>query len=133
MIAKYSNGEWGGVTPQPYKDRPGSWQGVSRHKLVAGLGVAFEMRYFEIEPNGYTSFERHEHQHAVLVLNGIGRVRLGDEWTDVAPPDVVHIESNVPHQFQNTGPEPLGIVCVVDRERDRPVLLDPSGEAYAAI
>ena len=131
MIAKYANGDWSGIEPERYKDEPGTWVGVSRRSLISSAGMGFEVRCFTLDPGGHTSFERHGHEHAVLVLNGNGRVRLGEVWTDLASHDLVHVPSGTPHQFQNTGDTPFAIVCIVDAERDRPELLDPAGEAYA--
>lgn len=131
MIAKHANGEWTGIEPESYKDEPGTWVGVSRRTLLSSPGMGFEVRYFELAPGGYTSFEKHTHEHAVMVREGQGRVRLGDAWTELAANDLVHVLSGTPHQFQNTGDTPFGIVCIVDRERDKPVILESDMEAHA--
>jgi quercetin dioxygenase-like cupin family protein len=88
--------------------------------------TSFEPRYFEIEPQGYTSFEKHAHEHFVVVLRGKGQVRLDDQEYDLNLHDMVHVKPNTPHQFSNPTSEPFGILCVVDKERDRPVLLEGS-------
>ena len=36
--------------------------------------------------------------------------------------DVIYVAPGTFHQFHATGDEPLGFLCIVDRERDRPVL-----------
>lgn len=122
-----SNGfQFPGVEVETYKDEPGTWVAVSR-RVLGSLHSSFQSRYFEMAAGGYTSFERHEHEHFVVILRGSGRVRLGDEWSEVGPGDVVRIAGNTPHQFTNPGTEPFGILCVVDNDRDRPILLDPDG------
>jgi len=75
---------WEGVPVQAYKPAVESvlaWEGVTRRVLVGASGepTAFQLRYFEIQPGGFSSLERHDHAHAVLVLRGRGRVRVGDE------------------------------------------------------
>ena len=115
------------VAVQTYKDEPGTWVSVTRRELFPESNTGFETRYFEIGPGGYTSFEKHVHEHCVVVLRGSGRVRLGDDWREVSLGDTVLVESLMPHQFQNPSLEPFGILCIVDRERDRPTLLDSSG------
>jgi quercetin dioxygenase-like cupin family protein len=95
--------------------------------LTTSAKTSFETRFFEIAPGGYTSFERHEHEHVVVVTRGRGRVRLGDEWSEIGEGDFVHVPQNTPHQFTNEFDQPFGIVCIVDRDRDRPVLLDTDG------
>lgn len=117
------------LDPTQYKDEPGTWVGVSRRILADGHGGAFEARYFEIAPGGHTSFERHAHEHVVVVLNGRGSVRLDNEWSDLVAGDLVHVPPETPHQFVNQNEEPFGILCVVDRDRDRPTLLDTEGRS----
>ncbi|MFQ6047361.1 MAG: cupin domain-containing protein, partial [Gemmatimonadales bacterium] len=65
--------------------------------------------------------EYHQHPHAVLIIRGSGRLVLGDTAHPIKPFDCVYVAPNTPHQFQATGDKPLGFVCIVDRERDRPV------------
>jgi len=33
---------------------------------------------------------------------------------------VVYVDTLEPHQLRNSGAEPFGFYCIVDRERDRP-------------
>lgn len=117
---------WRGVAARPYKppDRgQPAWKGVERFELVGrGAPTAFHLRYFEIAPRGYSSFERHRHAHAVLVVRGAGSVRLGDRLRRVAPMDFVYIPPGVPHQFR-AGRGPFGFLCPVDAVRDRPRLV----------
>lgn len=109
-----------------YKDEPGTWMTVSRRVLHPSAATSFETRYFEIAPGGYTSFEKHRHEHIVVGLRGIGKVRLGDEWSELAPGDTVRVSSMTPHQFRNDSAAPFGILCIVDRDRDRPIILGSS-------
>ncbi len=132
MILRHGQSGWEGVPVTNYKDEPGTWVGVSRRVFTEGLCCSFEARCFELSPGGFTSFERHRHTHFVLVLSGSGRVRLGNEWHTIGPMDVVLVGPEQPHRFQNDGREPLRILCVVDRERDRPVLLDPDQASEAS-
>jgi mannose-6-phosphate isomerase-like protein (cupin superfamily) len=60
----------------------------------------------------------------VLVIRGRGRVTLGDTSYDIAPFDCVYVSPGVAHQFRATGGEPLGFLCTVDRERDRPEVVE---------
>lgn len=131
MIRKFDQWDWSGVSVDRYKDEPGTWVSVTRRCLASSDAMAFEMRYFEVGPGGTTSFERHDHEHVVLVVRGRGRVLLGETWHELAPFDVVHVPSQTPHRFENAGNEPFGIVCTVDRVRDRPELLDAGKVGHA--
>jgi ribulose-bisphosphate carboxylase large chain len=106
-----------------YKQAAEHWQGVARMVLVGGHGekTRFQVRYFEIAPGGFSSLERHVHEHAVVVLRGRGQVRLGDAVHELNFGDTVYVAPNAPHQFRNpSAAEPFGFLCVVDAERDRP-------------
>jgi quercetin dioxygenase-like cupin family protein len=123
-LIRFGSYGWEGVTPDAYKDPGDSWRAVTRHRLLGSPeGMPFHLRYFEIAPGGYTTFERHEHQHAVIAIRGEGAVRLGDRWESMRFGDVVYVAPHQPHQFRAAGHEPFGFICVVDAERDRPVPL----------
>lgn len=123
MIRKWAGSGWNKIPVEKYKNEPETWMNVDRHILFDSESSQFQTRYFEIEPGGYSSFEKHTHEHCVIVLRGCGSVRLEDEWHQVEFRDVVHVQPNIPHQFKNDGSEPFGILCIVDRDRDRPTLL----------
>ncbi len=134
MAIERSEGGYPGVEVSTYKDEAGTWVGVTRRVLAGGGGTGFETRYFDVAPGGYTSFERHGHEHVVVVVKGRGTVRLGEGTHAIGPGDVVHVGPNEPHQFlaeAGTG-EGLGFVCTVDRVRDRPVLLQNDGTPRAS-
>jgi quercetin dioxygenase-like cupin family protein len=123
---------WEGVAERPYK-HGGGWQGVERHVLAGPADAAFETRYFEIAPGGYSSLEKHEHVHVVMPLRGRGRALIGSEVVELAPFDVVETPPLAPHRWVNAGAEPFGFLCTVDAERDRPQpLSDEELEALAA-
>lgn len=121
---------WDGVPLRRYKDEDGTHRGVSRQVILGEAPgeepLAFVTRYFEIEPGGYTSLEHHEHPHAVVVLRGLGSVALGADRTPIAPFDSVYVGPRVRHQFRADRGEVLGFLCIVDRVRDRPVLVADS-------
>jgi mannose-6-phosphate isomerase-like protein (cupin superfamily) len=123
MILKWHGEGWEGVENNLYKKETSSWQDVTRHVLYAHPNSDFETRYFEIGPGGYSSHEQHVHEHCVIVLRGNGVVVLDGKELEIGPFDVVRVTAETPHQFRNNSTEPLGIICIVDRERDRPQLL----------
>lgn len=123
MVIKHASQNWPDVDVQSYKNEPGTWMEVTRRVLFDRDESQFQVRYFEVAPGGYTSFEKHVHEHCVLVLRGQGEVVLNGETTAITEKDVVIVTTETPHQFRNTSDAPFGILCIVDRERDRPVLL----------
>ncbi len=133
-VIRHTGSEWAGVERRRYKDDPGAYLGVVRHTLLGDRDseldpdLSFEVRYFELEPGGYSSLERHDHPHAVLVVKGSGAVRLGDELERIGPLDVVYVAPRDVHRFEADATEPLGFICVVDRARDRPQAVDEGGD-----
>ena len=122
---------WQGVEERAYKDSEGTqrgmgWRGLTRHTLVPGGSVAtgFEQRYFELEPGGYSSLEKHEHAHVVVTLRGRGRVLVGDRVVETCAHEVLEVPPWAAHRWVNAGDEPWGFLCTVDTERDRPQPLD---------
>jgi len=131
-VLQFGEYRWGGVPRREYKTEGSHFKWITRQTLLGeGHGeeaLGFLTRYFEVRPGGHSSLERHQHPHAVMVVRGTGQVLLDQEVQPVAPMDCVYVAPGTVHQFQATGDEPLGFLCVVDRQRDRPTLVDP-GEA----
>lgn len=119
--------EWEGVPARPYKAAgEADFRDVVRRVLFDGpWGLRSQVRCFTVGPGGYTTLERHRHVHAVIVLEGRGRVLVGREVFDVAPRDLVAIPPDTWHQLRAAPGEPLSFLCIVDAERDRPVLPTP--------
>jgi quercetin dioxygenase-like cupin family protein len=122
---------WAGVEEQAYKfslgdERGMGWKDVTRHTigLPDQLGAGFELRYFELEPGGYSSVEKHAHVHLVVAVRGSGRALVGDALIDLSPLDALYVPSLVPHRWLNEGSERFGFLCTVDADRDAPQPLD---------
>jgi len=128
-VLKFDRYRWESVGLREYKSGEARFKGVTRQTLLGeGSGedpLSSLTRYFEIEPGGHSSLERHRHPHSVVVLRGVGRVLLGEESHAIEPFDCVYVSPGTVHQFQATGEGPLGFLCVVDRHRDRPVAVLP--------
>ena len=114
---------WEGVEHKPYKeDDRALFKDISRQTLFARPDLAGELRYFEVAPNGYSTLERHEHVHAVLILCGGGQALVGDHIVTLAQNDLITIPPMTWHQFRATSGAVLGFLCMVDAIRDKPLL-----------
>ena len=123
---------WEGVERLPYKeDERVLFKSVSRQTLFADPGLESELRYFEVATDGFSSLERHEHVHAVLILRGRGHCLVGNEVRRVEPHDLITVPAWTWHQFRATLGEPLGFLCMVNAKRDKPHL--PSEADLAAL
>ncbi len=113
--------QWDGVDVLPYKETGTHFKSISRQTLFAeGVDIPVELRYFEILADGYSTLERHEHEHVVMVIRGCGEVFVDSKVTEIGLHDIVHIPPMTWHQFRANRGEPLGILCLVSCERDRP-------------
>jgi quercetin dioxygenase-like cupin family protein len=109
------------------------WRAITRHRLLSEAPAAFELRYFELAPGGYSSLEKHRHVHFVIALRGAGRALVGDTVHELAPFDALYVPPLTPHRWMAAGDEPFGFLCPVDAERDRPQpLADSEWEALRA-
>jgi quercetin dioxygenase-like cupin family protein len=114
---------WDDVACMPYKeDGAAPFKEISRQVLFAEPKLGCELRYFEMAAGGYSTLERHEHMHAVMILRGHGQCLVGDEVRPVKQFDLVTIPSMTWHQFRATDGEPLGFLCMVNALRDKPQL-----------
>ncbi len=116
---------WQGVAHQPYKqDGSAPFKDISRQVLFHESALGCELRYFEMNAGGYSTLERHEHAHAVMVLRGRGECLVGTEVQPVKQFDLVSIPAWTWHQFRANQDEALGFLCMVNVQRDCPQLPD---------
>lgn len=117
---------WDGVDELVYKEGDTTFRDVTRRVLAgADTGQGVELRYFEVGPGGHTTLEHHEHTHVVVPIRGRGRALVGSSVVELAPHDVVHVPAWAWHQFRAADDEPLGFLCLVTADRDRPVRPTP--------
>lgn len=114
---------WDNVTLMPYKEEGAApFKSITRQVLFEDPNLACEMRYFEVAPAGYSTLERHEHVHGVMILRGAADVLVGTEVRRANTFDLVHIPPLTWHQFRTVGDTPMGFLCMVNAQRDRPQL-----------
>lgn len=126
------NFHWDAVDVLAYKQGgTAPFRDVTRQVLFDSADPPAQLRYFEVAPGGWTTLERHEHVHAVMVIRGRGQCLVGDKAHDIGTHDLVSVPPMTWHQFRSAADEPLGFLCLVAAERDRPQL--PSEAEAAAI
>jgi S-methyl-1-thioxylulose 5-phosphate methylthiotransferase len=117
---------WEGVEELPYKDDGRAlFKSITRQVLFADPQLDGELRYFEMAPGGFSTLERHEHMHAVLILRGRGHCLVGEEVSAIETRDLITVPAMTWHQFRATRGEPLGFLCMVNAARDKPQLPSP--------
>ena len=105
---------WNAVDLLRYKeDGTSPFRDVTRQTLFRRPDLRGELRYFEVAPT-----------HAVMLLRGSGEVLVGENVFAVKTFDLVTVPPLTWHQFRAGTDEPLGFLCMVDAERDKPQLPD---------
>lgn len=112
---------WDTVEQLVYKPTGTHFHDITRQVLFSGDEAArAQLRYFEMAPEGYSTFERHAHVHAVLILRGSGHVLVGEKVSAIRAFDLVRVPPMTWHQFRADAGEALGFLCLVACDRDRP-------------
>lgn len=113
--------EWNDVAVDTY-DGNGHNAGHTRQVLIGARDGApnFAIRYFTLAAHGCSALDYHEHDHGVVVVNGHGRVLLGDHWELISAGDAVYIPSFERHQFENLGDDLFTFLCVVPPKKEQP-------------
>ena len=131
-IRRFKSFRWEETDLLAYKEEGSApFKAITRQTLFRDPALKCELRYFEVSPGGYSTLERHEHMHAVLILRGRGEVLVGDEVRKIDTNDLVTIEPWTWHQFRAGPDAPLGFLCMVNAERDKPSL--PTDEERKAL
>ena len=114
---------WENVELRPYKeDERALFRSITRQILFSDPDLHGELRYFDIAAGGFSTLERHEHMHAVVILRGRGTCLIGHDVKEIGPHDLVTVPRLTWHQFRASADEPLGFLCMVNAERDKPQL-----------
>lgn len=112
---------WEGVPVMPYKEDGTHFKSISRQILYpGGHDLPVELRAFQMDADGYSTLERHNHAHLVMIVQGQGHVMVGGKIKEIGMLDVVHVPPMTWHQFKADKGEPMTFACVVNVERDRP-------------
>lgn len=122
-LLRFSDFCWSDRARESYKPiDEEEFRGVARQELTGKFGeeTAFDLRYFEIEPGGYSSLEKHVHEHVIIGVRGTGVLVKGEREYPIAPHDIGYVRPLEVHQLQNRGTTPFGFFCIVDHKRDRP-------------
>jgi mannose-6-phosphate isomerase-like protein (cupin superfamily) len=88
----------------------------SEIRELAGVPTGNSLHQSLAEATVPPGAETQEHYHEVseeiyFFTSGSGRMKLGDDETDVSASDTVVIPPGTPHKLWNTGPDPLKLLC----------------------
>lgn len=123
LIPHLDNYQWKDIPILTYKDEGTHYKNITRRVLCEGLAdVPCQLRYFEIAAGGHSTLEHHEHAHLVVIFRGEGEALLGNKVYPVKDKDIITIPAHTWHQFRATKGCTFGFLCMVNIERDKPIL-----------
>ena len=99
------------VKNEPVSGGKGLWRRwlISREQGAKN----YAMRYFEIEPGGYSIDHAHNYEHEIFILKGSGKIKSGDLEDEFHEGDAIFIPPNERHQLINTSNEKVAFLCIV--------------------
>lgn len=77
----------------------------------------YALRVIEVAPGGHTPDHAHPYEHENYVVEGQGRVLLGDVWREVGPGSVIFVPAGLQHQYVNTGETTFRFLCGIPTRR----------------
>jgi quercetin dioxygenase-like cupin family protein len=77
----------------------------------------YALRVIEVQPGGHTPDHTHPFEHENFVVEGRGRVLIGETWHDVVPGSVVFVPGGVRHTYVNAGDAPFRFLCGIPTSR----------------
>lgn len=92
-------------------------EGLTMRRVLSEIegAVNFVMDVFEIKLGGHSSYHSHPWEHEVFVIRGAGTLVGAEEDLPFKEGDVIFIPPDEPHQFKNTGAEPVEFVCLIPK------------------
>jgi quercetin dioxygenase-like cupin family protein len=69
------------------------------------------LRMIEIQVGGNSPQHSHPYEHENFVVEGKGRLLIGDTWYDLSQGDVAFVPADVLHQYVNAGNTPFKFLC----------------------
>ena len=77
----------------------------------------YALRVIEVAPGGHTPDHVHPYEHENFVVEGQGRVLLGDTWRDVAAGSVIFVPAGLRHTYVNAGDTLFRFLCGIPTSR----------------
>jgi mannose-6-phosphate isomerase-like protein (cupin superfamily) len=95
------------------------------HPAKEPLSIGYSLAHALVAPGRATRPHRLKSTEVYYIVEGRGRMRVGEELADVGPGDAVVIPSGSVQSIENIGPGDLAFLCVVEpawRAEDEEIL-----------
>jgi mannose-6-phosphate isomerase-like protein (cupin superfamily) len=104
------------------------WDSIA-HEFVGDDhgGIGFTFLIVDAGPGEGPALHRHPYVEVLIVLEGKGKARVGDQTIEIGRDDIVVIPANVPHAFVCSGPGRLRQVDIHASSHFETVWLEKRG------
>ncbi len=79
----------------------------------------FVMRLFEVGPSGRTPLHRHDWEHEVFIVSGVGKLIYEGSDRPFSEGYFVFVPAGAEHSFVNTGTDKLEFLCIIPTGTDK--------------
>ena len=106
-------------------DRP---EGAPRTIKFEGGDYGTDISFFAVvsDPGKRVGLHVHPYSETWMVQEGAVRFSAGDQIVEAGPGDIMVVEPETPHGFENIGEGVLRMMCIHDGPRITQRFLDPS-------
>ncbi len=87
----------------------GEWQGAAQ-----GAGICVIVNRLE-GVGGGPRLHQHPYVETIIVRSGTGLFTVGSERIEASDGQILVVPANMPHKFENRGPEPLETIDIHER------------------
>ena len=84
------------------------------HPEKEPVGIGYSLAHAAVGPGERTFPHRLASTEVYVILEGRGRMRVGDERAEVGPGDAIVIPAGEAQSIENAGPGVLAFLCIVD-------------------
>lgn len=85
---------------------------VMEYKAQEAGETELNIKFFEMNPGGYSPLHNHSEQHQLIITDGEGSVFDGEKTAAIRADDIAYIAPNEPHQLRSVGDKPLKFICL---------------------
>lgn len=92
-------------------------EGITIRILIGDKDGApnFIMRLFEIIPGGHSMYHKHPWEHEIFIVDGDGKVKIGEEEYKVNQGTAIFIPPNIMHTIINDSNGTLRFLCLIPK------------------
>ena len=109
----------------------GNLEGLVSYFMLRGKDVPtanLTVTWVEVQPGAKQPFHQHLPEQIYVIIQGQGKMRVGDDYQDVAVGDIVYVPSETIHGLENTDDEVLMYVSAATPVLDVDKAYGPDGD-----